>query len=106
MMRAGGEHGSEDGWMLRSLVNSPGQSGRSGETVQRRSLVEVAHVIAVGATHWPRWGKQLLSAGLDFVISAAGLAVVVSAFQMLCGCYAGPLHPVVLVADCGALQLG
>lgn len=91
--------------MLRSLVSNDDQSGRNAN-VHRRSLLEAVHSVAVGATQWPRWGKQLLSGGLDFVIATAALSVVVAAYQMLCNCYAGPLHPVLLVLACGLLTVG
>jgi len=91
--------------MLRSLVGNQDRN-ENGETVQRRSILESVHRVAVSATHWPRWGKQLLSGGIDLVISAAALSVVVAAYQMLCNCYAGPLHPVLLVLACGLLTVG
>ena len=91
--------------MLRSLVGSNDRNGHDG-TVQKRSLLEAVHGFAVGATQWPRWGKRLLSGAVDFIIAAAALSVVVAAYQMLCSCYAGPLHPVLLVFACGLLTVG
>lgn len=91
--------------MLRSLVGNQ-ERGEGEGTAPKRSLIEAMHQVAVEATHWPRWGKQLLSGGLDLIIAAAALSVVVAAYQMLCNCYAGPLHPVLLVLACGLLTVG
>ncbi|MFN4087449.1 MAG: polysaccharide biosynthesis protein [Alphaproteobacteria bacterium] len=89
--------------MLRSLVNSLERGEANEGTGDGRSPTESLHRLALAATQWPRWGKQSLSVGIDFTIAAATSAMVVAVYQMLCNCFGGGLHPVLLVLACGLI---